>query len=108
MSKVVVMKLLTGEEVIAKLVGDVAFDAAVTGVDNVQEFTVRDAKCMMLQGAGQQMGMTMIPYMLAAIEGEVKVKTTSVISWITEDKLPKQLLDAYLSQTSGIQIQQRL
>jgi len=52
--------------------------------------------------------MTMIPYMLSAIEGEVKLRGSAVLSWVTEDKLPKQLLDAYLSQTSGIQIQQRL
>lgn len=107
MSKVVVMKFSTGEEVIAKLVDDVSFDAAVSGTSQ-HDFSIRDAKCMMLQGTGQHMGMTMIPFMLAAIEGEVKVKSAAIISWITEDKLPKQLLDAYLSQTSGIQIQQRI
>lgn len=107
MSKVVVMKLSTGEEVIGKLENDVDFVAVVKSTYE-QQFSIRDAKCMMLQGSGQHMGMTMIPYMLAAIEGEVNVKSTAVISWITEDKLPKQLLDAYLSQTSGIQIQQRI
>lgn len=108
MSKVVVMKLTTGEEVIAKLVnteGGIDFDSCVV---NPSVIVVRAAKCMMLQGSGQQMGMTMIPYMLASIDGEIKVKTDCIASWIGEDELPKQLLDAYLSQTSGIQIQQRL
>jgi len=106
MSKVVVVKLSTSEEVIAKLVDSTVDVESAIKQDSV--IVIRDAKCMMIQGSGQHMGMTMIPYMLSAIEGEVKLRGSAVLSWVTEDKLPKQLLDAYLSQTSGIQIQQRI
>jgi small nuclear ribonucleoprotein (snRNP)-like protein len=93
MSKTVLLKLVSGEEIIGKLEDANDSDALI----------LEDVRELMIQQTGQgQIGIALVPWMAGAPDNSVKVFRTHIVGSLVSD-VPKQLEDAYLQQTSGIQ-----
>lgn len=92
MIEVVVLKLSTGEEIISRVVSYVA--------ENNTIVLDRPRVMHIVPGRGpDQVGMTLIPFMIGNQEGEVKIYRNHVVAETTP---PRELVDGYLQNTSGI------
>lgn len=87
-----IMKLVSGEEIIANIVEETDFTV-----------TVESARSLMVQPTGPgQMGIAMLPWMATMPDDQLDIRTSDIM--IRNNDVPKQLEDGYLQQTSGIQI----
>lgn len=87
-----IMKLVSGEEVIAKINGE-----------SEDEVLIESARSLIMQPTGPgQMGIGMIPWIATLPDDEISVRRRDIMHF--NDNVPKQLEDGYLQQTSGIQI----
>lgn len=97
MAKVVLMKLTTGEEVIARVSTNF-----VDGVIPDSTVTVESVRAIMMQPTQTgEVGIALIPWMAGAGDKTITIKDEHIVAQITD--IPKQLEDAYLEQTSGLQ-----
>lgn len=95
MSKIAVLKLVSGEEIFGTVVGE---DNPYTiELDSVRRLHAH-------QTAPGQMGLALIPWMMSAPDVKVKLYKSAIAAVVDETNLPKQLIDAYLQETSSIQI----
>lgn len=96
MAKIRTLKLVTGEEIIAT---EVTLDPnLVKGTDLVLE-KVRTIQ-MMPTGPGQ-VGVGLVPFSPSCIDGKVTLRLSAIVAEIEHNK---EMEDAYLQQTSGIQL----
>jgi hypothetical protein len=97
--KVITFKTTSAEEVIGKLVED--------SEDHVVLGSARTLMMQPVQGGG--FGLGMLPFMVSAdnqdteVESDVKIYKKDIMGELIND-VPKSLEDAYLSQTSKIQL----
>lgn len=89
-TKVVAVKLVSGEEIIGGLVPD-----GLLTVD-------RPRMLVMQHQPNGTVGVGMIPWMISNVDGKVTIKPEAVVARVDHDDLPKGLVDGYLQQTSGI------
>jgi hypothetical protein len=91
-SEILLVKLLTGEELIA------------TVVDNRDEYYILDKPFTMqiVPTASGQVNITMIPWFLSSPTGGATLQKRHIIGQVTEPN--ETLKREYLSRTSGIQI----
>lgn len=91
MAKVLLMKLVSGEEVIGKEVEE---------KDN--KIVLSDVRVIVAHpGPNGQMAVGMIPWMVGAPESNIEIDKSRIMG-IPAGEIPKQLEDGYLQQTSGI------
>lgn len=94
MSEIICVKLSSGEEVIGTL---------QDGGDTYRVL-VGNARVLVMQPTGPgQFGVAMMPWMISGQDDVVAIKTEHVVGELLNG-VPKQLEDAYLSNTSGIQL----
>jgi hypothetical protein len=89
MSNIVVMKLSTGEEVIARV------EESLEGNRYVKP------RIFHMMQTERGASAALIPYIMSAPDETVTIKDSAIISVVTASK---QLEDAYLQQTSGIDL----
>lgn len=88
----VILKLVSGEEIIAKIVEEME-----------TTLVLESARSLLVQPTGPgQMGIAMLPWMATNPDGEVDIRLQDIM--VRSDDVPKQLEDGYLQQTSGIAI----
>lgn len=92
--KISVLKLSSGEEVIAR---ETAY------IDNTSKYS----KPMVLQmmQTQQGMGVTMVPYIMSAPDATIQINQDLIVCKVDASK---QIEDAYLQQTSGIDLSGRM
>lgn len=95
MSKIAVLKLVSGEEVLGAIVGEE--NPYTIELDSVRRLHAHQT------GPGQ-MGLALIPWMMAAPDVKVQLFKATIMAIVNENDIPKQLIDAYLQETSSIQI----
>ena len=88
-------KLVSGEEVVARLVN--------THYDDTK-IVVEKARVMQAVHGPNGLNIALIPWFLGCPDCEVTVYTRAIIATIAEENIPKQLLDAYLQQTTGLDL----
>lgn len=91
--KISVLKLSSGEEIIAR--------------ENQTLSGATYSKPMMMQmlQTQQGMGVTMVPYIMSAPDATIEIDSSFIICKIDASK---QVEDAYLQQTSGIDLSGRM
>lgn len=93
MSNIILLKLITGEEVIGK---------EVEKRDSV--IILSDVRVLALQPAGNgQIGIALMPFFAGAHENNVRIYDAHILAR-PEGDLPKQIEDMYLQQTSGLDL----
>ncbi|MEM4260922.1 MAG: hypothetical protein QXG00_06810 [Candidatus Woesearchaeota archaeon] len=99
MSKILALKLVTGEEIIGKTdfsnftsVNSILIDSTLLKISNIRRVEI--------SGHGGQVGLTLVPFMFTNMDGTVFIQTHNIVA-INSD-VPKQLEDAYLEHTSGL------
>lgn len=92
MNEIVLLKLITGEELVAKKIDEVNETWVLS---NPRVLTVTPAD-------NGQMGIGMIPWLVGDADGDVTIKTSSIIGQSTE--IPKQLENGYIQNTTSIQL----
>lgn len=93
MSNIVLYKLSTGEEIIARI--EEERDSAIV---------LSSVRTIMIQPTGDgRIGIALMPFMAGAADNKIRVYTRSIVS-VTDDEIPKQIEDMYLQQTSGIDL----
>jgi hypothetical protein len=89
----VILKLVSGEEVIARV-----------KEETETTITLESARTLLMQPTGPgQMGVVMLPWVTTIPEGVLPPLEKTFIM-LRNDNVPKQLEDGYLQQTSGIQL----
>ena len=85
-------KLVSGEEIIAKVVSE-----------NETTYLVSDVRTLVMQPTGPgQMGIALVPWVATMADQELPLKKTHVM--VENKNVPKQLEDGYLQETTGIQL----
>ena len=93
MLQVALFKLITGEEVIGKIVKD-----------EETSIVLDDIRSLIVQQSGQgQVGVALVPWFTGMHEGEIKIEKVHIVG-TPISRIPKQLEDVYLEQTSKIQL----
>jgi len=90
--EIALMKLVSGEEVIAKV------------TENTENtLTIKNARVLIMQPTGPgQVGLVMVPWMATVPDDEIPLRKVDIMHRATN--VPKELEDGYLQQTSGIQL----
>lgn len=116
MSTIVVYKLNNGQEIIGKRVKASAATAGLlveqkgpytqAGEDcATDEVFLEDVRVIeFVPHPSGQVQVGMFPWMLSAAEATVSLKKSAIAAYVDPDRVPKQLQDAYLQNTSGLQI----
>jgi hypothetical protein len=109
MSNIVVYKLTNGQEIIGKQVeskkSTLLVEQRVAAPETTDEVFLEDVRVIDFQpGPGGQLQVGMFPWMISATSSTVTLKKTAIAAFVEAERLPKQLIDAYLSNTSGLQI----
>jgi hypothetical protein len=101
MAQTVTYKLITGQEIIGRLIKAespriVADDVGVRLEDvRVIEYG--------FTGPGQlQMGLA--PFAVSSLNGEIVIMRSAIIAVLDPDNIPRPILDAYIKEVSGIEI----
>lgn len=84
-----VMKLVSGEEVIAKV------------EESLQGVKYSKPRVFHVMQTDRGVSAALMPYIMAAPDETVEIRDSAIISMVDA---PKQLEDSYLQQTSGIQL----
>lgn len=92
------LKLVTGEEVIGTIVNTATESLAETRSEIVLE-KVRTIQMGMT--APGHVGVALVPFSAACVDGEIAFNRTSVVAVLNHGR---EMEDAYLQQTSGIQL----
>ena len=94
MEEIVLLKLVTGEEVVSRMLGD---------DEKTGWMKLSKPRVLAVQPTPDgQMGIMMIPLMVGIPEDEVLLDASKVVA-MNKNDLPKQLEDGYLEQTSSMQ-----
>lgn len=95
---VVVYKLITGEEIIGT-------KAAKTSAHSSSKYVLLDdVRTVVMQPLGNgQLTFALLPWLATAVDSQISIQEDSIIGFPLGE-LPKQLVDTYLQQTSGIEI----
>ena len=91
--KISVLKLISGEELIAREV------ESLSGVSYSKPRVIQ----MMQTQQGMQAGL--VPFILSAPDDEININPNTIVCKVTANK---QIEDAYLSQTSGLDLSGKL
>lgn len=110
MSTIVVYKLNNGQEIIGKKVsaqrvGLLVEQKGAEPAETAEEVFLEDVRVIEFvphPSGSVQVGM--FPWMLSAAEATVTLKKSAIAAYVDPDRVPKQLQDAYLQNTSGLQI----
>lgn len=98
MSQVILIKLVTGEEVIAtKLTASVGYEEESGSVEIDKAFVMR-----IVPTPSGQVSITMMPLFMSDPTGTISLKSSAIVAKKVE--INDTLLKEYLSRTSGIQI----
>lgn len=98
MSKILALKLVTGEEIIGKVElssftsTSLIFDAVLLKMSSVRRIEVG--------GHDGQIGLTLVPFMFTNMDGTVDIQTGNIVAMNSD--VPLQLENAYLEHTSGL------
>lgn len=93
MTDIVLYKLVSGEEIIAKKVNE-----------QTDYVILENVRTLMIQPTGNgQMGIALIPWLAGSPDGEVHIDRSKIIGRPVQG-VHKNLEDAYLQQTTGIQL----
>ena len=92
--KIILVKLVSGEEVIGTLIS--SNDAAIV-LSKPRVLVTRNFD-------NGQMGVAMIPFMLGVPDGEHIIYLDKIMGEPNGKALPKQLEDGYIQQTTSIQL----
>lgn len=93
MTKIVLFKLTTGEEIIAKQVDN-----------HGNKVVLNDVRALVIQPQGNgHFGIAMVPWLAGSPDGEVELDLSNVLATPLKGA-PKHLEDAYLQQTTGIDL----
>ena len=90
-------KLVTGEEIIGKLIG--SSDTGFAGNNMIKLTKVRTIQ--MMPTGPNQVGVGLLPYSAADVDGAIKFSRSAIVAEIEHGK---DMEDAYLQQTTGIQL----
>jgi hypothetical protein len=93
MSAVTTLKMASGEEVICKV------EATPTGI--TKKYLVSSPMILQIIQGPQGYGLGLIPWVHSVKRGEIPIDESHVVASFSPDK---EIIDAYLSQTSGIQL----
>jgi hypothetical protein len=93
MSDIVVIKLVSGEEVIAREVGEVF------------GMVYEKPRVFQMMQTQQGMGAALVPYIMSAPDETVSIAIGAIV---TKIEAPLQIETAYLQQTSGLDLSSRL
>lgn len=110
MSTIVVYKLNNGQEIIGKLAESRKRTVLLeTGpevqMETANEVFLEDVRVIeFVPHPSGQVQVGMFPWMLSAAEAVVTLKKSAIAAFVDPDRVPKQLQDAYLQNTSGLQI----
>jgi len=97
-NKIALLKLSSGEEVVGEVI--VADANVVAGLPHI---VLRRPRVMIPTPTGPgQMSIQMAPYVITASDADVKIYWALIAGEVVT--VPKGLEDAYLQQTSGVQI----
>jgi hypothetical protein len=92
--RLVLLKLNTGEEIIARVSDDLENENAIV-VEAPRTLTVH-------QSPTGEMQVGMMPWILGNVDGTVRINTDHIVGTVTP--IPEQLEKGYLSQTSKIEL----
>lgn len=110
MSNIVVYKLTNGQEIIGKQVEGkkhtMLFGTGHTvDLASDSEVCLEDIRVLDFQpGPNGNLQVGMFPWMISATDSTVTLKKSAIAAFVDAERLPKQLIDAYLSNTTGLQI----
>lgn len=111
MSTIVVYKLNNGQEIIGKKVEGrkeqrmLVETGEIFDVESESEVFLEDVRVIeFVPHPSGQVQVGMFPWMLSAAEATVTLKKSAIAAYVDPDRVPKQLQDAYLQNTSGLQI----
>lgn len=94
MSDVTTLKMASGEEVICKV-------EALASAGNNKKYLVSSPMILQIIQGPQGYGLGLIPWVHSVKRGEIPIDESHVVAVFSPDK---EIIDAYLSQTSGIQL----
>lgn len=97
MSRIVSLKLSSGEELLGSIPTEYIENTFTLDLDSIRRLQVAGQQ-------GGQIGLALVPWMMSAVDGIVSINKNMIVAIVQEDKLAKQLVDAYLQETSGIQL----
>lgn len=109
MSNIVVFKMISGQEIIGKQVegkkSALLLEQRVSTPESSDEVYLEDVRVIEFgPGPNGQIQVGLFPWMISATDSTITVKKSAIIASVEAERVPKQMLDMYLSNTSGLQI----
>ena len=110
MSNIVVFKMISGQEIIGKQVEGkkqtmLLETGHVANLESDTEVYLEDVRVIEFgPGPNGQIQVGLFPWMISATDSVITVQKTAIIASVDAERVPKQMLDMYLSNTSGLQI----
>lgn len=98
MSRIVALKMVSGEEIIANLNGLITPEEIFDNSNS--KITISKVRVLHLTGAGDRIGLALAPFMFSNIDGSVDIKTANIMA--VSNDIPKQIEQTYVEQTTGL------
>lgn len=99
---IIVLKLVTGEELIAEKTNQ---SMNIFGTDTNNNFKLKRTRVLQMMQTQNGVGFGLVPWLMSAPDSEVDINSNHVISCINA---PSDIEKAYLQQVSGLQLTQTL
>lgn len=102
--------MVTGQEIIGKSVESRSPTMLIetehkTSVSSPDEVYLEDVRTIeFAPGPNGQIRVGLIPWMISATDATITIKKHAIVASVDANGIPKQMIDMYLQDTSGLQI----